>query len=344
MSLGRVVVGALGASAVGCGPPYCTFRGTINEPASRTMRRSMLKKGMGDFCQKLLERNAPLRLSADSPVIGRFYPQQCTAPEGDDLYVNLSGFGYGYTNVSKKTSFTASASALYRYDFLVTEGDRCDVYAYFRTSRLDASNFAVHRIEGTAASALNVFTGMGDSFGKQLITKKLTEGFTVIHQSDTNSDEFGLGILPLGHRPFHPYQVHGADRITYENERTEVHQNQRDFVGPINVEDASRALFVTATMDGAPAIDMLILRKPEGDASLQLYYEYAAAGPLAGAPIAGEVMRQGIETQRAIPVPPGMYYVVFDNTPSAGQVAPPISTLDDRAAVVNYLIQIGDAP
>jgi hypothetical protein len=185
---------------------------------------------------------------------------------------------------------------------------------------------------------------MGDSFGKQLITKKLTEGFTVIHQSDTNSDEFGLGILPLGQRPFHPYQVHGADRITYENERTEVHQNQRDFVGPINVEDDKRALFVTATMDGAPAIDMLILRKAEGDASLQLYYEYAAAGPLSGAPIAGEVMRQGVEVQRAIPVPPGMYYVVFDNTPSAGQVAPPISTLDDRAAVVNYLIQIGDAP
>jgi hypothetical protein len=339
-----VVVGALGASAVGCGPPYCTFRGTINEPASRSMRRSMLKKGMGDFCQKLLERNAPLRLSPDSPVIGRFYPQQCTAPEGDDLYVNLSGFGYGYTNVSKKTSFTASASALYRYDFLVTEGDRCDVYAYFRTSRLDASNFTVHRIEGTAASALNAFTGMGDSFGKQLITKKLGEGFTVIHQSETNSDDFGLGILPLGQRPFHPYQVHGADRITYENERTEVHQNQRDFVGPINVEDDKRALFVTATMDGAPAIDMLILRKAEGDASLQLYYEYAAAGPLAGAPIAGEVMRQGVEVQRAIPVPPGMYYVVFDNTPSAGQVAPPISTLDDRAAVVNYLIQIGDAP
>jgi hypothetical protein len=85
------------------------------------------------------------------------------------------------------------------------------------------------------------------------------------------------------------------------------------------------------------------MRKAEGDASLQLYYEYAKSGPLAAAPIAGEILQQGIEVKRAVPVPPGMYYVVFDNTPTAGQVAPPVNALDDRAAVVNYLIQIGDA-
>ena len=338
-----LALAGLGAAAVGCKPPYCTFRGTINEPSSLSMRRSMLRKGMGDFCKQLTSRNAPLRLAPESPVIGRFYPQQCTAPEGDELHVSFSGFGYGYTNISKKTTFTASASALYRYDFLVTEGDRCDVYAYFRTSRLDASNFAVHRIEGQAASLLNQFTSMGESMGKQLVGKKLTEGFTVIHYTETNSDDFGLGIIPVGVKPFHPYQVHGNDRITYENERTEVHQNQRDFVGPISVEDGGRSLFVTAQMDGAPAIDMLILRKAEGDASLQLYYEYGASGPLSGPPIAGEILQQGREVKRAVPVPPGMYYVVFDNTPTAGQVAPPVNALDDRAAVVNYLIQIGDA-
>jgi hypothetical protein len=337
------VLATLAVGGVGCGPPYCTFRGTINAPSSLSMRKSMLRKGMGDFCKHMLERNAPLRLAPESPVIGRFYPQQCVAPEGDDLNVTFSGFGYGYTNVSKKTTFTASAAALYRYDFLVTEGERCDVYAYFRTSRLDSSNFAVHRIEGQAANLLNQFTSMGESMGKQLVGKKLGEGFTVIHYTETNSDDFGLGIIPLGQKPFHPYQVHGKDRITYENERTEVHQNQRDFVGPINVEDSGRSLFVTAQMDGAPAIDLLIMRKPEGDASLQLYYEYAQSGQLAAPPIAGEILQQGIEVKRAVPVPPGMYYVVFDNTPTAGQVAPPVNALDDRAAVVNYLIQIGDA-
>lgn len=335
---------ALGLGALGCKPPYCSFRGTINDPTNRSMRRSMLKKGMGDFCEQMLQRNAPLRLAPDSPVIGRFYPVQCVAPEGEDLYVSFSGYGYAYTNVSKKLTFTMQASALYRYDFLITEGDRCDVYAYFRTSRVDASNFAVHRIEGQAASMLNTFTNMGDSFGKQLMGKKLAEGFTVVHYSETNSDDFGLGILPLGQKPFHPFQVHGSDRITYENERTEVHQNQRDFVGPIKVEGDGRALYLTTTMDGAPAMDVLVMRKAEGDASLKLYFEYPQSGPLAAPPIVSDVVRQGVEWKRTIPVPPGMYYVVFDNTPTAGATSPPVSALDDRAAVVNYLIQIGDAP
>ncbi|MDB4937129.1 MAG: hypothetical protein JWP87_4101 [Labilithrix sp.] len=334
---------ALSLGAAGCGPAYCTFRGTLNDPSSRTMRRALLKKGMGDFCQQMLERNAPLRLAPDSPVIGRFFPVQCTSPDGDDLYVNVSGFGYAYTNVTKKMTFTMQASALYRYDFLVTEGDRCDVYAYFRTSRIDASNFAVHRIEGQAANVLNQLTSMGDNFGKQLVGKKLNEGFTVIHYSETNTDDFSLGIIPLGQKPFHPYQVHGADRVTYENERVEIHQNQRDFVGPIKVEGEGRSLYVTAQLDGTPAADVLVMRKPEGDASLQLYYEYPQSGPLAAAPIVADVVQQGVEWKRAIPVPPGMYYVVFDNTPTAGTVNPPVSALDDRAAVVNYLIQIGDA-
>ena len=307
------------------------------------MRRSMLKKGMGDFCQHMLERNAPLRLSPDSPVIGRFFPVQCTAPEGDDLYVNFAGYGYAHTNVTKKMTFTSSASALYRYDFLITEGDRCDVYAYFRTSRIDAQNFAVHRIEGQAASLMNQLTSMGDTFGKQLVGKKLAEGFTVIHYSETNGDDFSLGILPLGQKPFHPFQVHGADRITYENERVEVHQNQRDFVGPIKVEGDGRSLYITAALDGAPAIDVLLMRKDAADASLQLYFEHPQSGPLAAPPIVSDVVHQGVEWKRAIPVPPGMYYVVFDNTPTAGTTNPPVSALDDRAAVINYLIQIGDA-
>lgn len=340
--MGAAALFALAVGAAACGSPLCTFRGTLNDPSSRTMRRAMLKKGMGDFCQQVLERNAPLRLSADSPVIGRFYPTQCVAPEGDDLYVSFHGFGYAYTNVSKKTTFRMQASALYKYDFLLTEGDRCDLYAYFRTSRVDASNFGVHRIESGAATLLNQLTQMGDGFGKQLMGKKLGEGFTVVHYGQTNVDDFTLGILPLGQKPFHPYQVTGKDRITYENERTEVHQNQRDFVGPIKVEGGGKALYLTATMDGVPALDVLLMRKQEGDASLQLYFEYPQSGPLAAAPIVADMMHHGLEWKRTIPVPPGMYYVVFDNTPSAGSINPPVNALDDRAAVVNYLIQIGD--
>lgn len=329
----------------GCPNPVCKFRGTINEPENLSMRRSLLRKGMGDVCKQMLSRSAPLRLANDSPVIGRFFPTQCAANDQDgNLYMQFSGVGYGYTNVTKKMSFTTSGAALFRYDFKVREEGKCDVYAYFRPSRIDSSNFQINKIEGAAASVFNAFTNMGQQFGQQLVTRKLQQGFTVISYDAREDDlDFGLGIVPVGQPPFHPYDVHGTDKATVESERVEVHQNERDFVGPIQVDGSNRAIFVTAQLDGAPAVDMFVVRKEEGDASLRLYLDYPNAGPLAAPPPVQDVLQQGTEMKRAVPVPPGMYYVIFDNTPFAGPVNPPGNSFDDRAAVINYIIQVGDA-
>jgi len=349
MTLSRCVIAAIALAAPlasGCScNPACQFRGTINQPENLSMRRSMLRKGMGDFCEQLRSRNAPLKLSPDSPVIGRFYPTQCTANDGDLLAVSFAGYGYAYTNVTKKITFNGNASAAYRYDFQVTESDACDVYAYFRPARIDQTNFQTHRIESTMASLFNGLSTMGNDFGRQTLATKLREGFTVIARDGKQDNvSFALGIVPLGKRPFHPWQVDAGDgKVTYENDRTEVHQNQRDFVGPITVEGNGKALYVTAAVDGVPAIDVLVLRKAEAEASLQSYYAIPQAGPLAGAPVSSDAVPAGNPRKRAIVVPAGTYYVVFDNTPSAGQVAPAMNPLDDRAAVINYLIQIGDA-
>lgn len=337
---------AASVAAAGCScNPACQFRGTINQPEHLSMRRSMLRKGMGDFCKQMTSRNAPLKLSADSPIIGRFYPTQCSAGEGELLNVSFAGFGYGWTNVTKKMTFTSNGAAGYRYDFQVPDGDGCDIYAYFRPSRVDASDFRIHKVEAPVASMFNAFSAFGDNFGRQILSSKLQEGFTVIaHDGSESHTEFALGVVPLGKKPFHPYQIERGDgRVTYENDRTEVHQNQRDFVGPILVEGSGKALVVRARVDGIAAIDVLLMAKAEAEASLRLYFDYPQSGPLAGAPFAGEVAAAGRELNRSIPVGPGMYYVVFDNTPTAGQVAPPLNALDDRAAVVNYLIQVGDA-
>lgn len=305
----------------------------------------MLRTAMGDFCKQMTTRNAPLKLSPDSPVIGRFYPNQCAATDADLLNVTFSGFGYAWTNVTKKTTFRGGSAAAFRYDFQVTEGDHCDIYSYFRPARIDNTTFVTHRIESQMASVFAGMSSFGNDFGKQTLSRKLQEGFTVIAKdgSETNVD-FALGIVPLGKKPFHPYQVESGDgKVTYENERTEVHQNQRDFVGPIVVGEAGKALYVTAAVDGIAAIDVLVMRKAEAEQSLQYYFEYPQAGPLAGSPLSSEVLPSGSTMKRAIVVPPGTYYVVFDNTPTAGQVSPTLNALDDRAAVVNYLIQIGDA-
>ena len=342
-ALVAVLALALGTAASGCNPA-CKFRKTINEPENLSMRRSLLKKGMGDFCQQMTSRSAPLRLAPDSPVIGRFFPTNCTANQDDQLYAQFAGFGYGWTNMTKRVSFTMSGAALYRYDFSVLEDGPCDIYAYFRPSRIDGSDFRVTRVEGAAASVFNAFTNVGETFGKQLVGQKLREGFTVISYDGSEKNvDFGLGIIPKGQKPFHPYDRNEGGRDTYETERVEIHQNQRDFVGPILVGTTGKAIFTTASVDGAPAVDVIYLRKEDGDLFLRQYIESPTAGPLVAPPIVNDVLQAGVEMKRAVPVPPGMYYVIFDNTATAGQVAPPGNVLDDRAAVVNYLIQVGDA-
>ena len=164
---------------------------------------------------------------------------------------------------------------------------------------------------------------------------------------DSAATDFSLGHLPLGQRPFHPLDVRGASRITYENLRTEVHSSERDFIGPITVDGSGRAIYMQMHLEGVQMVDVFLVPKVQGDASLQLYVQYGAVGPLAYPPPFADVVQYGVEYKRAVPVPAGMYYVVIDNTPSAGRVAPPpplFGVVGDAAAVVNYAIQIGDAP
>ena len=82
---------------------------------------------------------------------------------------------------------------------------------------------------------------------------------------------------------------------------------------------------------------------------------YPQSGPLAGPPLAQALVTQGQALNQAFKVEPGLYYVVFDNTPTAGVamapahtpagLASPLSLLaPDVPAVVSYAVQIGDAP
>ena len=335
------------ALAPGCncaGGVACALRGPINDPQNRTLRRSLMSSGLNEFCRQMTTRNAPLKMSNDAPVIGRFYPQTCTQNEleNGDLYVQFAGFGYGYTNISKKLTFTMSGAVQYNQDFLIA--DDCSTYAYFRPRNIASSDFRIHLLENPVTSFLNALSPLAENFGKQLVAGKLGEGLTVITDKDMKNVDAVIGLVEKGKKPMHPFDIHGSDRLTYENQRTEVHQNERDFIGPIEITEPGRALYVTANMDGVQAVDLFVMRKADADASLRLYVDYAAAGPLAAPPMINDVVAMGQNFTHTIPLPPGMYYVVLDNTPSAGQVSPPMNPFDDRAAVVNYVIQIGDAP
>ncbi len=322
----------------------CALRGPLNSPGNYSLRRSVMEGGLKEFCHQMTTRNAPLTLIPGTSAIGRFFPQTCTQtqmPNGD-LSVTFSGIGYAWSNVSKKLTFAMNGSVQYDQDFLVA--DDCAIDAFFRVRQVNGSNFQAHQIEQPIASFLNSLGGVADTVGRQLVAGNLSQGFTVVRDKDGH-DSFALGILEKGKTPITPFDVHGAGRIPYENSRVDVHQNERDFIGPIEITDSGRALYIGAGLEGVPAIDIAVMAQGPAEASLRYYYDYPAVGPLAGPPVMADVMRQGVPYTRAVPLPKGIYYVILDNSAMAGVVAPPPATLlSDPAATITYAVQIGDAP
>lgn len=354
--LAAVLLTSAVAPIAACSPnSVCKLMAAINDPSNRTLRRNIMSFGLGQFCKQMTTHNAPLKLTPDANVIGRFYPQHCTQQTLDngDLWVQFDGMGYAYTNVSRKVTFTSGATITYNDDFRCAEDN--SIYAYFDTRSVSPPQFNVLQIEAPVANLMQSIVGpFANTFGTQMVSGQLSQGFTVI-QGDDNSTDFAVGHLPLGQRPPHPFDSHGSDRIMVESLRTEVWPGERDFIGPIEVQDSGRALYLLLQLDGQQAVHVMLFPKAAGDQALQLYVNYGQAGPLPAMPQFSDVLQYGVQYQRAVPVPPGMYYVVIDDTTTAtsswpspgGQPAPAAALpfgVGEQAAVVSYAIQIGDAP
>ena len=330
--------------AVGaCSPSsVCKMGGPINDPSNRTLRRNIMSYGLTRFCQEMTARSAPLRLAPDAPVIGRFFPQHCQEQmmENGDLSVSFDGMGYAFTNLSRKVTFSSAASIRYDQDFRCAADD--SVYAYFDPRNVSPPTFHVLQIELPGANLLQGWiTPYADRFGQQLVSGELGQGFTVIQFNDGATD-FDVGHLALGRRPAHPFDIHGRQRVTVESLRTEVSANERDFIGPIQVSEGGRAIDLTMTLDGQQAVKVMVMPKAQGDVALQAYLSYGPPGPLPSPVLMTDVVRYGVQYQRAVPVPAGMYYVVIDNTTTGVGALLPFAAAP--AAVVDYAIQMGDTP
>jgi hypothetical protein len=57
-----------------------------------------------------------------------------------------------------------------------------------------------------------------------------------------------------------------------------------------------------------------------------------------------EPVEAGKPWKRFLPLPRGIYYLVIDHSPSVGRTAPPAQAGDDRAAKIDYLVQLGERP
>jgi hypothetical protein len=180
-------------------------------------------------------------------------------------------------------------------------------------------------------------------FAQQVVASELTRGFTVIQ--DSSGDDFSLGILQPPQRPSHPYDSHGADRVVFTNETADVHVNMLDFLGPFEIDGNGRMLFVRQKTIG-PSVDIAVVPRDVGE-TWRRQFQTAPGIPLPTAPpIAAGVVTATDESERALALPRGQYYLVVDNSPYVGAVAPPtaLGGLLDPVARVSSLVSMGDAP
>jgi hypothetical protein len=91
-------------------------------------------------------------------------------------------------------------------------------------------------------------------------------------------------------------------------------------------------------------VDVLLVPRAAGEQWLQAYLTQAAPPPLPAAPLLDEPVYSGAPWRRTVPLPEGQYYLVIDNTNAAGRTQPTTYARDDRAALVSYAVETGDAP
>jgi hypothetical protein len=321
--------------------------GVVNNPANKSLRFDILKFGLDRFCFEMTRRGAPLKLSDDQPVIGRFYAETCQSQVLDDdsrksFVIQYSGKGYGWTNLSGRLGFSSSGLAEYAPDFQMHEGA---MYIYFRPRNIDATRFSTLMVESSFARAGMAVTGLDpDQLGKNLVRGQLQRGFTVIRYASSGETDFGPGYVQKGKKPFKPFTVQNSEKVTLANDRTEVHTGQQDFIGGFDVTEDDQALYLTLSADGAPAVDVLLLSKGAGDLMIDQYVRNPGPASASFTPALDEPLVAGQLWKRYVRVPKGVYYMLIDHSNRVGRTSPTTPAGDDRAAKVDYLVQLGPAP
>jgi hypothetical protein len=98
------------------------------------------------------------------------------------------------------------------------------------------------------------------------------------------------------------------------------------------------------TLDGAPAADVFVVPKYMGDQMIEAYVKNAGPAAIPAPPRMDEQLVAGQPFQRFVPLPKGLYYLVLDHSAPVGRTAPPQAVGDDRAAKIDYVVQVGEAP
>jgi hypothetical protein len=319
--------------------------GIVNDPANKSLRFDMLKFGLDRFCEEMLKAGAALKLSDQEPVVGRFFAESCQSQVLDEdarksFVLQYTGKGYAWTNVTGKLGFSSRGLVEYAPDFQLSEGA---LYVYFRPKTVDAAAFQLLSVDsalaqaGLAVAAANVNP---DEIGRHILDAQLKRGFTVIRYGDDGRTDFGLGFIPRGQKPYKPFQITTAKRVLL-NERTEVHLQGQDYIGPIAVTDDDSALTITLEIDGAEALDYQLVPKAIGDGMLDRYIRTQGPVPTLTPAVLDATASRAQRTQQPVALPVGQYFLILDNSAVLGRSAPPPGSAGDHAARADYALLLG---
>ena len=274
----------------------------------------------------------------DDPIMGRFFARSCQHNElsNGDVFVNLDGFGYAWSNATLRVTFDASASIRFNQDLLMHAST---MYAYFRTRAIVSQNTRVRVVEQGAKMGVGT-VAIAESVAPTIFRDQLERGFTVIRDPDGSVD-FSMGIVEKGQRRAKPFKILDSNRVTLVNERVEVRGNQLDFMGPFSVESNDDALRLTILVEGTSAIDVMVVDQYTGNQWLESYVKAAGVPQPPMPPISGDVVEAGALWEKAVPVRKGKYFVVIDNSSAVGMVSPPKTGAVPPAALVSVAVQIG---
>lgn len=345
LSLSFVLAGCGSRESMGDGSLRVLGAGVVNDPANKSLRFDMLKFGLDRFCAQMLETGVALKLSDREPVLGRFFAESCQSQVIDEesrksFVMQYTGKGYAWTNVTGKLGFTSRGLVEYAPDFQLSDGA---LYVYFRPKSVDAAVFQLTTVDSQVAQAgMALAAGQlsPDEVGRHVLDSQLRRGFTVIRYGSDGRTEFGAGFVPKGEKPYKPFDITTTKKVLV-NERTEVHLQSQDYVGPLAVTEGDAALFLNLELDGADSVDYQLVPKALGDAMLDRYVRNPGPCPQLAPPAFDSAAVRGGRAVQPVPLPVGQYYLVLDNSAALGRSQPPAAAAGDAAARVDYALLLG---
>jgi hypothetical protein len=334
----------LSLAVMGVGCPCVSSRINNNE---NTRWYLFGNYGANRVCPEMLKRGIPIKMQSLGPnSVGRFFPQNCRAMLNDQersLYVDVQGTGYAFTSVTKRVGFWASIQVEFKPDFRMADDA---MYVWGRFYRLPSKpDVRILGIENTAINVASQLPFGGDltsNITQGFVTSEVGRGFTVIRSED--GDDFALGLLNPPYKPPRPFE-NKEERYIMATDTTEIHGNQRDYLGPFEIKRKDQGVFIKLNVQGAPLFATLVT-KETGDL---WRVPYERVQPLAAppGPVLGSFQANPGQMTQFYPLNPGSYYLVVENRASGG-IAPlgvsvPIP-LTDVVSTLGYSLEEGERP